>query len=115
GARLVAVDTVVAGVAVGVPGGVGAALGDRSEECLRRERPVDARLGAQAVSGDSAHNDLGSGCIRDSAHNQFVTKPSDGVTLVTTPVWVTRLPTSLRSRSLFAFCEIFPASPLHPS
>ena len=35
---------------------VGAALGDSGQERLCCERPLDARFGAQAVSGNSAHN-----------------------------------------------------------
>ena len=38
-----------------VADGVGAALGDPGQQRLRGERPLDARLGAKAVSGDSAH------------------------------------------------------------
>ena len=41
--------------AVGVTGGVSASLGDTCEKCLRRERPIDARVGREAVSRDSAH------------------------------------------------------------
>ena len=34
---------------------VGAALGDAGQERLCCERPLDARLGAQAISRNSAH------------------------------------------------------------
>jgi hypothetical protein len=40
---------------VRVPDGVGAALGDPGQQRLRRERPVDARRGAQAIAGNAAH------------------------------------------------------------
>ena len=43
--------------AVGVPDRVGAALGDAGEQRLGRKRPLDARSGREAVSGDSAHSD----------------------------------------------------------
>ena len=46
----------VAGAAVRVPDRVCAAFRDPRQECLGRERPVDVRVRAQAVAGDSAHN-----------------------------------------------------------
>ena len=76
GALLVAANARVTRAAIGVSDCVGAALGDRCEKSLRGERPVDARLVAQAVSRNSAHEDL-------------VTAPSDGALLARTPLWVT--------------------------
>ena len=40
---------------VRVADGVRTAFGDPGQERLRRERPLDARLGAQAITGNSAH------------------------------------------------------------
>jgi hypothetical protein len=54
GALLVDLDR-AARAAVGVPDGVGAALGDPGEQRLGRERPVDGRGAAQAIAGDAAH------------------------------------------------------------
>ena len=41
--------------AVRIPDGVCASVGDAGEQGLSRERPVDARIRAQAVAGYSAH------------------------------------------------------------
>ena len=40
---------------VGVPDGVGSALGDPGQQRLRGERPIDVAAGREAVAGDSAH------------------------------------------------------------
>ena len=48
-------DDGLAGPAVGVPGRVGAALGNRGEECPAGQRPVDPARCAQAVSSNAAH------------------------------------------------------------
>jgi len=45
----------LAGRAVGVTDGVGAALGDSRQESLSRERPLERARGSEAISGDSAH------------------------------------------------------------
>ena len=54
GALLVHLDR-AARPPVGVPDGVGAALGDPGEERLGREGPVDARGAAEAIAGNAAH------------------------------------------------------------
>ena len=41
---------------IGVPDRVGSALGDRRQQCLRGKRSIEARVGGEAVSGDSAHD-----------------------------------------------------------
>ena len=42
--------------AIRVADRVGSALGDRGQQRLRGERPVEPRVGGEAVSGDSAHD-----------------------------------------------------------
>ena len=55
GALLVDADAAVLDT-VGVPDGVGAALGDAGEEGPRCDRPVDAALRVEAVASYSAHS-----------------------------------------------------------
>ena len=53
-----------------IPDGVGAALGDPGEERLRRERPTDRRVGAQAVSGYAAHDAIPLSRSDDISHRR---------------------------------------------
>src|SRR3954471_21714438 len=45
----------VARAAVGVSDGVGAPLGDRCEQSLGGQRPLETRTGAEAISGYATH------------------------------------------------------------
>src|SRR5438128_284954 len=95
---LVAADAAVAGRAVGVARRVGAALGDSCEEGLRGERAVDARLRAQAVSGDATHDDV---ILRTS---------SDGIPPRLTPLWSSRGSDEPPERKLVDMRSIPPSS-----
>ena len=55
GLLLVHRDLGVAGIAIRVSDRIRAPLRDSGQERLRTKRPVDARLRAEAVSGDPAH------------------------------------------------------------
>src|SRR5256885_8091305 len=70
GALLVHLD-LPARPTIGVPDGVGAALGDPREQRAGRDSPLDAAVGIEAISGDSAQSVL-TNTKRPSGRSMFL-------------------------------------------